>query len=85
MVAVKLLFYTERFLLTRTRPSFTRFLQGKKRVAHSLSFGVSVDTMLIIIKVNITVVQVYVAVRVGNFHYFPQVQVNLDYPIDSGP
>ena len=51
-----------------------------------LSVWVFVDTILIIIKVNITLVQVHVAIR--NTRYFFHVilvHVDLDYPTDFGP
>ena len=53
-----------------------------------LSVWVFVDTTLIIIKVNITLVQVHVAIR--NTRYFFKfilgvLHFDLDYPIDFGP
>ena len=63
--------------------------EKKKVVAQSfslLSVWVFVDTTLIIIKVNITLVQVHVAI--GNtryFFHFILVHVDLDYPTDFGP
>ena len=46
---------------------------------------VFVDTILTIFKVNITLVQVYVAIRVFNFLYFIPVHFEFDYPIEFGP
>ena len=64
-------------------------LKKKKVVTQSLSLlsvWVFVDTILIIIKVNITLVQVHVAIRNTRyfFHFF-LVHVDLDYPTDFGP
>ena len=44
-----------------------------------------VDTIPMIIKVNITLVQVYVASRVYNFLDFVNVHFEFDYPTDFGP
>ena len=46
---------------------------------------VFVDFILIIIKVNITLVQVYFSSRVYNFLDFINVHFDFDYPTDFGP
>lgn len=65
------------------------FFKTKKVVAQSLcllSVWVFVDTTLIIIKVDITLVQVHVAIRnTRYFFHFILVHVDLDYPTDFGP
>ena len=74
---------------TRGQVSPGFFKRKKKVVAQSLSllsFWVFVDTILIIIKVNITLVQVHVAIRNTRYFFdFTLVHVDLDYPIDFGP
>lgn len=59
----------------------------KKRGGSILIFSVwvFVDPVLIIIKVNITLVQVYVAIRDGNFCYYIHVHIDFDYPIEFVP
>ena len=60
--------------------------RNKKQGGSILIFcvWVFVDTILIII-VNITLVQVYVASRVYNFLDFVNVHFEFDYPTDFGP
>ena len=65
-------------------------LKEKKRVAQSLSslsVRVFLDTVLrIIFKMNVTLVQVHVAIRnTRYFFHFILVHFDLDYPIDFGP
>ena len=49
------------------------------------SVWVFVDTVLIINNVNIILVQVYVAIRDGNFCYHIPVHIDFDYPIEFVP
>ena len=67
--------------------SFARILQRKKWGGFIviLSVWVFVDAVLIMFKVNITLVQVYIAIIDGNFRYFILVHIDLDYPIDFVP
>ena len=74
---------------TRGQVSHGFFKRKKNVVAQSLSLlsvWVFVDTTLIIIEVNITLVQVHVAIRnTRYFFHFILVHVDLDYPTDFGP
>ena len=62
--------------------------EKKKQGGSILIFRVCVfvDSILIIFEVNITLVQVYVAIRASfSFLYFIYVHFDFDYPIEFGP